>query len=191
MNTKSKVLVGLMAICLLGGVGSTLALTRSGASVTGNPGAFDKAIYLYWGHEESSVELPNVENLQPSQPQYVGLTVSPKSSKSVAGNVKLDFTLAASEGEHHIKGLTVSVYKIDAELNQATAAAQIEGKEAAPVLDEDHLTGNTTFAVAAGEAVHETVAYYAIAVNWSGAQDLEHSTYSLDASITISQQFVA
>ena len=191
MNTKSKVLIGLMALCLLGGVGSTLALTRSGAAATGTPGAFDKAVYLYWGHEESSVTLPNVQNLQPSVAQYVGLTVSPKTSKSVTGNVQLTFALAASEGNHHIKGLTVSVYKIDAELNQATAAEQIQGKSASPILNEEHLSGVTNIGISSAGAAHETVAYYAIAVNWSGAIDTENPTYTLDASITISQAFVA
>ena len=191
MNTKSKVLIGLMALCLLGGVGSGLALTRDGASATGTPGAFDKAVYLYWGHEESSVDLPDVEELQPSVPQYVGLTVSPKSSPTVSGNVRLTFTLAASSGNHHIKGLSVSVFKIDAAFDEENVATQIQGKVASPVLNESNLTGTTDLAIAVSESAHETVGYYAIQVNWSGANDAENPTYTLDASITISQAFVA
>ena len=189
MNTKSKVLIGLMAICLLGGVGSTLALTRTGASATGTPGAFDKAVYLYWGHEQSEVTLPNVENLQPGVTQYLGLTVSPQTSKSVAGNVELIFNLAASTGEHHIKGLTVSVYKIDAAFDAENVATQIQGKTASPVLNESNKQGFAFFPVVAGEDVHETVAYFAIAVNWTGANDAENPSYTLDASVTISQEF--
>ena len=119
MNTKSKVLIGLMAICLLGGVGSTLALTRSGASVSGNPGAFDQAVYLGWGDNEASVTINNVENLGAGEAnaQYRGLAVGPESSKSVEGTVRLTFTLAASAGDHHINGLSVGVYQIDDEFN--------------------------------------------------------------------------
>lgn len=190
MNTKSKVLIGLMALCLLGGVGSTLALTRSGASATGTPGAFDKAVYLYWGHEESSVEIADVENLAAGVAQYRGLTVSPQSSQSLTGNVQIRFTLAPSEG-HHIKGLTVSVYKIDAAFDAENVATQIQGKSASPILNESNLSGVTNLGISAGSGVHETTAYYAIAINWTGANDAEHPAYTLDASLTISQSFVA
>lgn len=192
MNTKSKVLIGLMALCLLGGVGSTLALTRSGASVTGNPGAFDQAINLYWGDgEATTVEIANVENLVAGVAQYRGLSVHSLSSKSVAGAVKLSFALAASEGEHHIKGLSVSVYKIDAAFNAENVAAQIEGKVASPVLDEEHLTGVAEFEVEAYGTWKNDYANYAIAINWTGAIDTDHPTYTLDASVTITQSFVA
>ena len=191
MNTKSKVLIGLMAICLLGGVGSTLALTRSGASVTGTPGAFDQAVYLYWGSGDSSVSISDVENLNNTDTQYRGLTVSPKTTKTVAGNVRLTFTLAASAGNHHINGLTVSVYKIDSAFDAENVATQISGKVASPVLSSTNLTDTTDLAVAAGVNSHETVGYYAIAVSWTGANDPENPAYTLDASVTISQSFVA
>ena len=50
--------------------------------------------------------------------------------------------------------------------------------------------GKPIFGAISG-AAHETIAYYAIAVNWSGAIDTDNPTYTLDASITISQAFVA
>ena len=193
MNTKSKVLIGLMAICLLGGVGSTLALTRSGASATGNPGAFDQAINLYWDEgEHTSVTIANVENLTAGSTQYRGLSVNPISSKSLEGKVRLSFALAVSEGEHHIKGLTVSVYKIDAVFNAENVATQIEGKVASPVLNEENLTGVAEFDLDTGfDTFHYSHAYYAIAINWTGAIDTEHPSYTLDASVTITQSFVA
>ena len=192
MNTKSKVLIGLMALCLLGGVGSTLALTRSGASATGTPGAFDQAINLYWDEgAHSSVTIANVENLTAGSTQYRGLECAPISSKTVEGKVRLTFTLAASEGEHHIKGLTVSVYEINSRFDAENVATQIAGKEAAPVLNENNLTGIAEFDVDTHYEVHYSHAYYAIAVSWSGAIDTEHPTYTLDASVTITQSFVA
>ena len=192
MNTKSKVLIGLMALCLLGGVGSTLALTRSGASATGTPGAFDQAINLYWDEgAHSSVTIANVENLTAGSTQYRGLECAPISSKTVEGKVRLTFTLAASEGEHHIKGLTVSVYEIDSRFDAENVATQIAGKEAAPVLNENNLTGIAEFDLDTHYEPHYSHAYYAIAVSWTGAIDTEHPTYTLDASVTITQSFVA
>ena len=192
MNTKSKVLIGLMALCLLGGVGSTLALTRSGASATGTPGAFDQAINLYWDEgAHSSVTIANVENLTAGSTQYRGLECAPISSKTVEGKVRLTFTLAASEGEHHIKGLTVNVYEIDSRFDAENVATQIAGKEAAPVLNENNLTGIAEFDLDTHYEPHYSHAYYAIAVSWSGAIDTEHPTYTLDASVTITQSFVA
>lgn len=189
LGLKGKILVGVMAASLVGGVGSAFALAKTGASAAGTPGAFDGAIYLYWGSESSTATISNVENLSAGVAQYRGLEVTPKSSKSVAGNVRITFTLAATPGTHHIKGLTVSVYKIDAAFDAGTVATQIEGKVAAPVLNESNLTGYTDLAVTTSENVHETAGHYAIEVSWTGANDGEHPTYDLDASITISQAF--
>lgn len=189
LGLKSKILIGVMACCLVGGAGSALALSRSGVDATGTTGAFDSAVYLYWGHESSTVSIADVENLSAGVSQYRGLTVSPKSSKSVAGNVQLTFTLAPTAGDHHIEGLTVSVYKIDAVFDAESVATQILGKVAAPVLSKNNLTGVTNLAVAASENVHETVGYYAIEISWTGANDGEHPAYTLDAGITISQSF--
>ena len=189
LGLKSMVLIGVMACALVGGVGSALALSRTGANAAGNAGAFDQAVYLYWGHESTTASINNVENLQPSTPQYRGLTVSPQSTKTVAGNVQLTFTLAPT-ANHHIKGLTVSVYKIDAEFDAENVAAQIAGKVAAPVLNESNLSDSTNLAVSAAANPHETIGYYAIKVEWTGANDLDHEEYTLDCGITISQAFV-
>ena len=185
------VLVGVMACALAGGVGSALALTRTGASAAGTPGAFDQAVYLYWGSEQTSTSIANVENLSAGVAQYRGLTVSPKSTKTVAGNVRLTFSLTQTSGNYHIKGLSVSVYQIDAAFDAGTVETQIQGKVAAPVLDEEHDTGYANLAVAASENVHETTGYYAIKIVWSGANDGDHPAYTLDGRITISQSFIA
>lgn len=191
LGLKSMVLVGVMACALAGGVGSALALSRTGASAAGTPGAFDQAVYLYWGHESSTATISNVENLSAGVAQYRGLTVSPKSSKSVAGNVRLTFTLAATGGAHHIKGLTINVYNIETAFDAGTVTTQISGKVAAPVLNEAAPSGYTDLAITADDDVHETVGYYAIEVVWSGANDGENPSYTLDCSLTIAQSFVA
>ena len=194
LGLKGKILIAIMAACLVGGAGAgtAIALTRNGANGGGNQGAYDQAISLYWGHEETSVTISDVENLSAGVAQYRGLTVSPKSSKSVAGNVRLTFTLAKSTGDFHIKGLTVSVYKIDSAFDAGTVETQISEKVAEPVLNESNLTGTTNLAVSTHVTdAHETVGYYAIKVEWTGANDGEHPSYTLDADITINQTFIA
>ena len=191
LGLKSKVLIGVMALGLLGTVGSALALTRSGASAAGNPGAFDQAIYLNWGTDETTVSISSVENLQPSVAQYRYLEVSPKSTKTVAGNVRLTFTLAASTGDYHIKGLSVSVYRTATLLNDSTVVAGIEGLVASPVLQEGSLTGTANIAIEAGANAHETKAYYAIAIQWTGTNDSTHPEYTLSGDVTIAQAFIA
>ena len=119
------------------------------------------------------------------------MEVSPKSTKTVAGNVRLTFTLAKTTGDYHIKGLSVSVYRTGSLLNDGTVAAGIAELEASPVLQEGSLTGYVDIAVAAGENAHETKAYFAIAVAWTGANDVEHPTYSMSADVTITQAFNA
>ena len=190
LGLKGMVLIGVMACALAGGVGSALALTRTGANAAGGTGAFDQAVQLYWGHESTTASISNVQNLVAGTPQYRGLTVSPQSTKTVAGNVQLTFTLAPTAGEHHIKGLTISVYKIDAAFDAENVVTQIAGKVAAPVLNESNLSDTTNLAVAAAENPHETVGYYAIKVEWTGAFDDAHQSYTLDCSLTISQDFV-
>lgn len=191
MKTKFKFLIGLMAFSLAGTVGGALALTRNSATGTGTPGAYDKAIYLYWGSEQTETSLSDMTNLSANTAQYRYLSVTPKSSKSVTGTVTLTFTLAGAGENTHMEGLTVSVFKTDSLAADSTVAGLIEGKTATPVLDKTHLSGTATFTVSAGEAVHETNAYYAIQVVWTGAIDQQHPTYELGATVKISQSFAA
>lgn len=194
LGLKGKILIGVMAACLVGGAaaGTAIALTRNGANGSGSSGKFDEAVYLYWGSEQSSTTINNVESLVAFVPQYRGLTVTPKSTKSVVGNVQLTFTLAQRDGNHHIKGLEVEVYRINEAFDAEHAADQIDGLSVAATLDEEHLTGNVNLAVTSSENVHETTGYYSIKITWDGSADLAagHESYTLDANLTISQSFV-
>ena len=154
MKTKLAVLVGLMALSAAGTVGGALALTRNSATSSGTAGSFDKAIYLYWSSESTTASLANVDDLSAGVAQYRYLSVTPKSSKSVAGTVTLTFTLASGGENTHMEGLTVNVYKTDALATDLTVATAIQGKVAAPVLTKSNLSGTTTFAVATNENVH-------------------------------------
>ena len=191
MTTKLKVLVGLMALSLAGGAGGVFALTRSSATQTGTAGAFDKAIYLYWGSEASTANLNTLDNLVASTPKYNYLSVTPKSSASVSGTVTLTFTLSSGGANTHMEGLTVSVYKTASLTDDEHVEAAIGGLTPTPVLTKDSLSGTTTFSVAQGAGVHETNAYYAIKVVWSGAIDTDHPENPMSATLTISQSFGA
>ena len=191
MKTKRTVLVGLMALSLLGGVGGALALTRNAASMGGTTGAFDQAIYLNWDSDQATKSLSDVTDLSAGVAQWRYLTVAPKSTKTVSGTVTLTFTLAAATGDYHIKGLTVSVYKTASLATDGTVATLVNEVTPAPVLSESNLSGTTTFAVTTAANAHETTAYYAIKVLWTGANDPAHTSYVLGGSINISQAFAA
>lgn len=187
--SKKAILIGAMVACVAGSVGSIFALTRNAAAASGTSGSFDQAIYLYWDSGSSTKSISDVENLVANVPQYRYLTVAPKSTKSLTGNVTLTFTLAQTEGASYtIAGLSVKVYKTESLATDGTVAGLIEGKVAAPSLDAENLTGNTSFAVAASESAHETTAYYAIEVKYDGT-NLEGKT--LSGGLTISQSFGA
>lgn len=188
MNKKGIVLIGLMSLCLAGGAGGAFALTRNAGTATGTAGAFDKAIYLNWASDSSSVTINDVQNLSAGTAQYRSLTVAPKSTKSVAGTVTLTFTLAATTGSYHIKGLSVKAYET-AELVSENYATAIEGKTAAAEVKEGTLTSTINISITTGAATHETTKYYVLAINWDGSNDSEHTDYTMSGCVTISQSF--
>lgn len=187
---KSKVLLlslG-MALCVGGGVGAAVAITRQAAGNTGSS-AFDKAVNLYWEAGHTSTTLTDMESLSVNVPQYRYLTVSPKSSASVSGNVELGFTLAEATGTEKtavLTGLTVSVYKTASLATDATVDGLIDGVTPEPVLTATTKTGTTSFAAKAASA--DAVAYYAIKVVYDGSQI--DADKQLGATLTIAQSFV-
>ena len=189
MGAKSKILIGLMALCVAGSVGGVFALTRNAATKTGPSGAYDKAIYLFWDSGESSVELADMNNLSAGVAQYRYLTVAPKSTQGVEGKIRLTFTLAASGQETHMEGLSINVYKTASLATDQTVAGLINEVSPEPTLNKSVLTGTTEFNLNADQN-HETTAYYAIKVLWNGDQDMEHQSYEMGAVLTISQSYI-
>ena len=188
--SKKAFLIGAMVVCLAGSVGTVFALTRNSAAATGTSGNFDQAINLYWGHESTTATIDNCENLVQNRPVYRYLTVSPKSSKSVAGNVTLSFTMAAKSAANFVDGMTVKVYQTATLATDETIASALNANPAKVTLDKDHLTGQTSFAVVASndDQTHETTAYYAIELVYDGT---EVAGKTLSGSITIAQSFGA
>lgn len=193
MVLKSKIFIGLLALCLAGSVAGVFALTKEAANKTGDTGAYDKAVYLFWDSGQDSVELADMGELTVNNPQYRYLTVAPKTSKGVVGNVVLTFTLASGGENTHMNGLSVKVYKTESLATDQTVETLINNVEATPSLDKDHLTGQAQFAVNARDDsnadAYETTAYFAIKVVWNGANDNEHQSYQLGATLNISQDF--
>lgn len=193
MKKKTKALIAMMSLCAVGTVGSAFALTRNGATATGTPGAFDKAIYLYWGETNTSVELADCENLTANVPVYRYVTVSPQSTKSVAGTLTVSFELEkatdTAEKKYHIDGLTVNVYRTNVEAitdeNVATYAVDANKKVS---LTSEALTNQDTFAIETSTEKHQTTFYYAIEVVYDGTY-VANSV--LGGEVNISQSFSA
>lgn len=189
MGLKNKTLIGLMALCLVGGVSSALAtvVTRAPAGASGT-GGFDEAIYFYWDTDTSNKTLDACDSLQTAVPVYRYLTVSPKTTKSVAGYVLLDFTLAVSNASSHLSGLTVTVYQTNELANDGTVETRMADDEHPLALDSSHLTGRKYFQVSASNnsQSHETQTFYAIKVVYDGTfvQDKV-----LSGSLSIAQSF--
>ena len=176
-----------MSLSLLGGVGSVLALTRNSATASSTSPAFDQAIYLYWDSEaQTSAHISDIASVEVNTPVYRYLTVSPKSSKSVAGTVTVTFTLAA-QSETVVTGLSVSVYETSSLANDSTVASLIDGVTPS-VISGSTLSVSKTFSVSQSSAVHETQKFYAIKVNYDGTAA---PGATLGGLVTITQSFVA
>lgn len=186
MGLKNKALVGMMALCLVGGVSSAFALTGKAATATGTA-SLDKAIYLYWDTNSESKTIPACNELTTNVPVYRYLAVTSKSSKSVGGVVTLSFEMAVTSGDYHLNGVTISVYQTESLATDQTVDDLIDNVVAAPVLDSAHLTGSTTFNVTAtGNATNTTQAFYAIEVVYDGTF-VQNKT--LGGSLTVTQSF--
>ena len=114
MGLKSKALIGLMALCLLGGVGSAAALVVNGAQNRNiaNNGAVESAIYLHFDDANSSTS--QLENLGvASQFRYVKV-LAPSKTTSVTGNYQVNFELKPTvpNGETYtLAGVTCKIYR--------------------------------------------------------------------------------
>ena len=182
-----------MALCAGGAVGTAFAAISKASATSNSSAAYDKAIYLYWGHESDTASLADMETLATNVPQYRHLVVSPQSSKSVSGTVTVSFTLgtiAVAEKTAVSKGITVSVYEItpDNEFTEDTIASYISGDPEC-VVTTAQPTGQASFTVSTDDAVHETVQHYAIKVVFDGSK--MGADEELSAKLTISQDFAA
>ena len=180
-----------MALCAGGAIGAAIAFTNYSATIDDNPTA-DKSIQLYWGSGESSVTIDPVVNLGSHEPVFRYLDVSPKSTKTVEGTVRLDFTLAEANEDAVLTGLTVDVYEIaQNQKNSENIATIVASLTANPSLDATNKPGYTTFSVSKNSlespTAHETNKYYVIKIEHDGSLIPEGK--ELTANLTVHQSF--
>jgi hypothetical protein len=178
-----------MALCAAGGIGTAVALTREGKTVTDTSNHFDKAICLYWSEDGSSVDLDDMDELTVGHSDYRKLTVAPKKSASLAGTVSVNFELEAQEAEGSVtKGITVNVYNLDSlpegEVTEANAASVIGETPASVTINgsSSTLTGSTSFTVSVDVAA--PVKYYLVEVSIGSASLALGEKVAANLSIT-------
>ncbi len=117
MKKHQKVLLGLMALGLAGGVGTTFALTRTAATSSVDGNGTDTAIYVEWGG--ATTDYADVKDLKAQEPQYRFVCVTSNSSKALKGTFNLTFTLNVgtktedtANATYALTGLTVDVYEV-------------------------------------------------------------------------------
>ncbi len=193
MKKHQKVLLGLALLGLVGGVGTTLALTRKDAttsSVNGND--TDGAVYLYWGDEtQNTAATTEVKDLKANDPQYRCVVVAPKTSASVSGTVSVTFKLATLEADAsqsqkatELPGFKVSIYKEESYSTSSVATTAISTLS----MSTDTKQYVASFDVAKGGT---TTVYYTLEFLWDGSAVSDSSTYDFGGSLTISQSFEA
>ena len=185
MKKNQKILIGLMALGLLGGVGTTFALTRTAATQqTINGQATDGAVYLYWGtNEQNTSTVAEVKDLAANTAQYRCVTVAPKVSKTVTGKVSVTFTLSTTETTA-LPGLTIGIYSVD---KYTTEASDVSGS-ALSTLDATTKTSYTATFDVGGENNLTPTKYYTLVFTWDGSA-VSDTNKSFGGSLKISQTF--
>lgn len=191
MKKHQKILIGLMALGLVGGIGATLALTRTDANGSYTGQGTDSAIYLNWGDSDQQAAVTaEVKNLNANEADYRYVVVAPKASTSVKGTISVTFTLSTSTVESKttvLTGLTVGVYS-------AKLTDNVLGKDGTVLftlkdadVDADAKTGRTytaTFAVDGSTTIDTK--YYALEFIYDGSSIGENT---FGGSLAVSQSF--
>lgn len=191
MKKHQKILIGLMALGLVGGIGATLALTRKGAEGSYTGQGTDSAIYLNWGDsDQQKAVTTEVKDLSANEADYRYVVVAPKASTSVKGTISVTFTLSTSTVESKttvLTGLTVGVYS-------AKLTDNVLGKDGDVLftlkdadVDENAKTGRTytaTFAVDGSTTIDTK--YYALEFIYDGSSIGENT---FGGSLAVSQSF--
>lgn len=167
MKKHQKILIGLMALGLVGGIGTTLALTRTGANSTVDGQGTDQAIYLNWGTKEQKADASaSLTGLKAQVAEYRCLVVTSQTSTTLSGNVYLDFALSVEE-KTELTGLTVKVYSVSQYTVESVSTAEDSGNTLLKTLSytEEDKSFQTSFSVNANE---DETHYYTLEFMWDG-----------------------
>lgn len=192
MKKHQKILIGLMALGLVGGIGTTLALTRTGANSTVDGQGTDQAIYLNWGTEKQNTALKTeIKDLSAKVAQYRCLVVAPKASATLSGTVNLTFTLGVKD-KTELPGLSVNVYSVAEYTTEAVTVTE-DGKnikvgtlaigDSTSVLKTSFDVGDST-----ATASFVTTKYYTLEFTWDGS-GLTGTGTKFGGTLSIEQSF--
>ena len=187
MKKRQKVLLGLMALGLVGGIGSAVALTRTAAEQKNTSLGTDKAVYLYWDENTTAKNsIAEVENLTANSTEYRYIVVAPKMSKTLEGTVSITFTLSVdSSRNQELAGLTVDITENSSADKNGTAV--VNGYTGSLNLTETGKnTATATFDVNGASDAAPTK-YYKIGFTWDGTSVSDGKTFG--GSLGISQSF--
>ena len=183
MKKNQKFLIGLMVLSIAGGIGTTFALTRNGASSKNHTGQLDQAVYLYWGNDDQQTAVTtSISQLQAQVAQYRCVVVAPKVSNTVTGNVSVTFALSVG-ADNVLTGLNVSIYSIDEYATTKEATDTALGTLAIGSGTESY---TASFAVG-GENNLTPTKYYLVEFLWDGSAIEEGKTFA--GNLAISQDF--
>lgn len=184
MKKRQKVLLGLMALGLVGGIGSAVALTRTAATQQSTSGGTDKAVYLYWGKDTNEpVVSTDVTDLKAKVAESRYVVVSPKVSTTLTGTVTVKFALSYEEN-FTLKGLTVTI--TETSTYKGTIAEGTTAKTLTPGDSAGEVSDTMTFSVG-GEGNLNPTKYYTLDFVWDGTPVADDVTFG--GSLAISQEF--
>lgn len=190
MKKHQKILIGLMALGLVGGIGTTLALTRTGANSTVDGQGTDQAIYLNWGTEEQNTALKTeIKDLKANVAQYRCLVVTPKASATLSGTVNLTFTLGVKD-KTELPGLSVNVYSVADYTIEAVIEDDNNKKVGTLAIGDDTSSLDTSFDVgdSTATASFETKKFYTLEFTWDGS-GLTGTDTTFGGTLSIAQSF--
>ena len=190
MKKHQKILIGLMTLGLVGGIGTTLALTRTGANSTVDGQGTDQAIYLNWGNEEQNTALKTeIKDLKANVAQYRCLVVAPKASATLSGTVNLTFTLGVKD-KTELPGLSVNVYSVADYTTETVTEDDNNKKVGTLAIGDDTSSLDTSFDVgdSTATASFETKKFYTLEFTWDGS-GLTGTDTTFGGTLSIAQSF--
>lgn len=182
-----KILIGLMALGLVGGIGTTLALTREGANSTIDGQGTDQAIYLNWGNDtQKAAASASLTGLKAQVAEYRCLVVTSQTSTTLTGNVYLDFVLSIEE-KTELTGLTVKIYSVANYTIESVSTAENSGNTLLKTLSytEEDKSYQTSFAVSGNEIKDH---FYTLEFMWDGTP-LEGTDTTFGGTLSVTSTF--
>ncbi len=176
-----------MALGLVGGIGSAVALTRTAAEQKSTSLGTDKAVYLYWDENTTAKNsIAEVTDLAANSTAYRYIVVAPKMSKTLEGTVSITFALSVDSSKNQdLTGLTVDI-KENSSADDNGTAVENGYSGTLNLSEEGKNTATATFDVNGASDAAPTK-YYKFGFTWDGTSVASGKTFG--GSLKISQSF--